>query len=363
MKKEVKENKKEKKTAKASVAPVVEKETEVVADDKTLDNDGRVGTMLKDTRLKKGEELENIAKTLRIRTTFLEAIENRSYDELPPAPYGQGFVRAYADYLGLNPVRIAQLYREETDANNQKKDLYVLEPQSEATVPNRKYIMFSLLAIVLVYVCWVYYSRPATDLTVASAPVVDGTTPSGDFPLQVEEFEVAEPAVAEKTSKQEAEEIKKEVEEEKKAEEEKLKEELPVIEVTSAAEKNTPQVVVSNESFVEEKSEAKKEEPKTENMKSQAEKATSAEIKSDAKVVIKVNKEAWIEAKSPTKLYLSKVVQGGFTYNVPEEEGMIISIGRYDAADVYVNGKLTPVFTANKKTGISVDDLLKAANH
>lgn len=98
-------------------------------------------------------------------------------------------------------------------------------------------------------------------------------------------------------------------------------------------------------------------------MKSQAEKATSAEIKSDAKVVIKVNKEAWIEAKSPTKLYLSKVVQGGFTYNVPEEEGMIISIGRYDAADVYVNGKLTPVFTANKKTGISVDDLLKAANH
>ena len=90
MKKEVKENKKEKKTAKASAAPVVEKETEVVVDDKTLDNDGRVGTMLKDTRLKKGEELENIAKTLRIRTTFLEAIENSSYDELPPAPYGQG---------------------------------------------------------------------------------------------------------------------------------------------------------------------------------------------------------------------------------------------------------------------------------
>ena len=42
---------------------------------------------------------------------------------------------------------------------------------------------------------------------------------------------------------------------------------------------------------------------------------------------------------------------------------MIISVGRVDAADVYVNGKLTTVFTANKKTGISVDDLLKSANH
>ena len=87
------------------------------------------------------------------------------------------------------------------------------------------------------------------------------------------------------------------------------------------------------------------------------------EIDTDAKVLIKVKKEAWIEAKNADKLYISKVVDKGFTYRVPDEPGMIISIGRYDAADVYVNGKLTPVFTAGKKTGIKVDSLLEAANH
>lgn len=349
MKKEVKEIKKEKKTAEKST---VEKTEEIVSSDNgTLDNDGRVGTMLKENRLKKGEEIDKIAKILRIRPVYLEAIENSSYGELPPAPYGQGFVRAYADYLGLNPVRIAQLYREETDAVNLKKDLYMLEPQSEAAVPNKKYIMLSLLAIVLIYAGWVWYNRPETDLTVASAPVVDGTTPTGDFQLQVEEFEVAEPAVAEKTSRQEAEEIQKEVDQ--KTNEEKV-EKQPENAVKTEAEETAARQDKNKETaaVVPNAEETKK-----------AEKDTPAEIASEAKVVVKVNKESWFEAKNAEKLYISKVVQGGFTYNVPEEEGMIISIGRYDAADVYVNGKLTPVFTANKKTGISVDDLLKAANH
>ena len=141
-KKEVKESKKEKKI---SVNSSTTETQEIISEENnTLNNDGRVGTMLKDTRVKKGEELEHIAKVLRIRKNFLEAIENSNYDELPPAPYGQGFVRAYAEYLGLNSVRIAQLYREETETNLHKKDMYVLEPQSEATIPNRKYIILSL---------------------------------------------------------------------------------------------------------------------------------------------------------------------------------------------------------------------------
>ena len=62
-------------------------------------------------------------------------------------------------------------------------------------------------------------------------------------------------------------------------------------------------------------------------------------------------------------MYISKVVDNGFVYNVPEKEGMIISVGRVDAADVYVNGKLTTVFTAKKKTGIKVDDVLEEADN
>ncbi len=370
MKKETAENKKVRKNTKMPVPADETKQVETAVEEKALENDGRVGTMLKETRLKKGGELDEIAQILRIRKNYLEAIEDSNYDELPPAPYGQGFVRAYADYLGLNAVRMAQLYREETDANSQKKDLYMFEPQSEATVPNRKYIILSLLAIILIYAGWVLYSRPSTDLSVATAPVVDGTTPSGNFPLEVEEFEVEEPAVAEKTSEQEAAEIQKEVEKAaaQKTEEEKT-EELPVIEVTSEAEENTPQVIVSEASFNEnaepENKIASEAEINNENKSDEdIRKAVPQKAENEARVVMKVKKETWIEAKNADKLYISKVVQDGFTYNVPDEKGMIISAGRYDAVDVYVDGKLTTVFTEKKKTGISVDKLLETAeNH
>lgn len=363
-KKEIKESKKDQKMADDS--SIAETQEIINEENNTLDNDGRVGTMLKDTRIKKGEELEKIAKVLRIRKNFLEAIENSNYDELPPAPYGQGFVRAYAEYLGLNSVRIAQLYREETEANLHKKDMYVLEPQSEATIPNRKYIILSLIAIILIYLGWMYYSRPATDLSVATAPVVDSTTPAGNFPLQIEEFEVAEPAVATKTSEQEAEEIKQEQQAEKNevivpdsqspvAE----KKEVPEVIVEPKENNKVEQIKIEEGNFTEEVS----EEQSNENTEEEKNVQDNKVIPTDSKVVVKVKKETWFEAKDKDTLYISKVVQDGFTYNVPNKEGMIISVGRVDAADVYVNGKLTTVFTANKKTGISVDDLLKSANH
>ena len=92
----------------------------------------------------------------------------------------------------------------------------------------------------------------------------------------------------------------------------------------------------------------------------EAEPKTATVVPSTSKVVMKVVKEAWIEAKSPTTLYISKVVEPGFVYNVPDEPGMTISAGRVDAVEVYVNGNLIKeVFTANKKTGISVDNLLE----
>lgn len=352
-KKEVKESKKEKKI---SVNSSTTETQEIISEENnTLNNDGRVGTMLKDTRVKKGEELEHIAKVLRIRKNFLEAIENSNYDELPPAPYGQGFVRAYAEYLGLNSVRIAQLYREETETNLHKKDMYVLEPQSEATIPNRKYIILSLIAIIVIYLGWMYYSRPATDLSVATAPVVDNTTPSGDFPLQVEEFEIAEPAVATKVSEQEADEIKQE----QQAEENLPDSQETLTEKEEIVENKVEQIKIEEGNFTEEV----KEEQPSENIEEEKEIQNNKVTSTDSKVVVKVKKETWFEAKDKDTLYISKVVQDGFTYNVPNKEGMIISVGRVDAADVYVNGKRTTVFTANKKTGISVDDLLKSANH
>ena len=77
-------------------------------------------------------------------------------------------------------------------------------------------------------------------------------------------------------------------------------------------------------------------------------------------VFVEVLKETWVEVKDDSKLYLSKVLQKGDTYKVPEGKGMILSLGNYDGANVYINGVLTKVARPNKKTNIALDPLLEA---
>ncbi len=375
--KEVKKTKKSREEIDSSVneSAAAVSETPENDSDKTLNNDGRIGTMLRETRLKRGEELEDIARILRIRKIYLEAIENSNYAEIPEAPYGQGFVRSYAEYLGLNAVRMSQLFKEETEAGRQNDTMYVLEPQAEADIPGRKYILVSLLALALIYAAWLFYTSAGNDDTSVEAPVSEAaeevSSSSDDYPLKIEDFNNVSASGSESDSSETENKAETDV---PSAEPEAL----PVIEIDSSAQTNSPQVHVSEGSFEEAsvpspaQSEAvpadKVAEPsqpaETPAADNNAEPQPSpTEIDTDAKVLIKVKKEAWIEAKNADKLYISKVVDKGFTYRVPDEPGMIISIGRYDAADVYVNGKLTPVFTAGKKTGIKVDSLLEAANH
>ena len=197
MKKENKEVKKTKKSREEIDSSVNESaaavsETPENDSDKTLNNDGRIGTMLRETRLKRGEELEDIARILRIRKIYLEAIENSNYAEIPEAPYGQGFVRSYAEYLGLNAVRMSQLFKEETEAGRQNDTMYVLEPQAEADIPGRKYILVSLLALALIYAAWLFYTSAGNDDTSVEAPVSEAAeevpSSSDDYPLKIEDF-------------------------------------------------------------------------------------------------------------------------------------------------------------------------------
>jgi Helix-turn-helix domain len=52
-------------------------------------------------------ELSEVEAATKIRRRYLNAIENEAWDVLPGPAYAAGFVRAYADYLGLDGARMA----------------------------------------------------------------------------------------------------------------------------------------------------------------------------------------------------------------------------------------------------------------
>ena len=70
-----------------------------------------LGETLRQARLDKGVSLADAARDTRIRRSYLEALEAEDPAALPPAVYTRGFLRTYADYLGLSAQAMVDLYQ------------------------------------------------------------------------------------------------------------------------------------------------------------------------------------------------------------------------------------------------------------
>jgi cytoskeleton protein RodZ len=68
-----------------------------------------IGNSLREARRRQSLELSDIELATKIRARYLRALEEESFDVLPAQTYVKGFLRTYADYLGLD----GQLYVDE----------------------------------------------------------------------------------------------------------------------------------------------------------------------------------------------------------------------------------------------------------
>jgi hypothetical protein len=68
-----------------------------------------IGSSLRDARVRKGLELPTLEAETKIRAKYLRALEEERFDLLPGDTYVKGFLRIYADKLGLD----GQLYVDE----------------------------------------------------------------------------------------------------------------------------------------------------------------------------------------------------------------------------------------------------------
>ena len=68
-----------------------------------------IGNSLRDARLRQGLELVQLEAETKIRAKYLRALEEEQFEQLPGDTYVKGFLRTYADRLGLD----GQLYVDE----------------------------------------------------------------------------------------------------------------------------------------------------------------------------------------------------------------------------------------------------------
>ena len=139
-----------------------------------------VGVALRECREHYGEDLRSIAQTLRIRLAYLQAIEQGHFEALPGATYAAGFVRAYADYLGLDSDAILQRFRAGTSDMPSRTELDFPVAPAEGHFPSATTMFVSLVLVVATMVGWQYFSesdeRPA---------MITAVAPAGDSPLDL----------------------------------------------------------------------------------------------------------------------------------------------------------------------------------
>ena len=61
-----------------------------------------IGNSLREARVRQQLEFAELEQATKIRARYLRALEEESFDTLPAQTYVKGFLRTYADYLGLD---------------------------------------------------------------------------------------------------------------------------------------------------------------------------------------------------------------------------------------------------------------------
>src|SRR5438270_13584396 len=72
-----------------------------------------VGEALRAMREHRGLTLESLAETTRVRASYLAPIEALQLDKLPSRPFVVGYIRAYAQALGVNADEAVQRFKAE----------------------------------------------------------------------------------------------------------------------------------------------------------------------------------------------------------------------------------------------------------
>lgn len=110
----------------------------------------KISEMLKEEREKKNLSFEQIEKSIRIRKSFLQAIEEGRFTDLPSESYALGFVKNYARFLGISREKSAALFRREY--KEEKQEIVPEFRKNNINVSNRSILNSKTILAGLVFV-------------------------------------------------------------------------------------------------------------------------------------------------------------------------------------------------------------------
>lgn len=285
-----------------------------------------VGEILRRARVYYNQSIDEVGGILRIRSTHLEAIEQNRIDDLPGRVYAFGFVRAYAEYLGLDGEKIVKLFKSQIGAPvNDRPDLHMPVAASESKSPNMWIIVSSLMVLA-----------------------------AGAFFMMKSGGETLEPAEV-KVAKtvQEIPPVPQELYEDTGA----VGPFLPSTTAQQATVNPTPDATATAAT-------APSSGTSTGSVATSSAPVEPAVVPANMPVVLKLKDSAWVEIRDVSgKALLSRILKPGDSYIVPATvKGLVLDTGNVGALEFTVEGKVLSAFgeKGDVRRGIKLEpDFLK----
>jgi cytoskeleton protein RodZ len=308
-----------------------------------------IGELLRQTREQYDTSIEQIGAALRIRPVFLQAIEDNQYDRLPGPVYAVGFVRTYADYLGLDGAAIAQRFKSEAAGLETKADLSFPMPLPERSMPGGALLLVAIIVAACAYAVWYY--RAAGD-RVRTAGVAE--VPAQLIPLPP-------PAAAPEPSPEAV----------------PPEEGLPAASGPAAATPPVePGATAQSTALPATGGQMALAPPPPPPVPVQSEPARLPAIpeppaaapaldtprvygitNGPVRIVIKATAESWIQVRDTSQAVVAmRILKPGESYRVPDRPGLTLATGNAGGLDVAVDGRpVAPVGPVGKRRSVALD--------
>ncbi|HWF65130.1 MAG TPA: helix-turn-helix domain-containing protein [Rhizomicrobium sp.] len=131
-----------------------------------------VGQDLRTARLRRGEDLATVSRALKIRKEHLEAVEEDRIESLPGRTYAIGFVRSYANYLGLDTTAMVERFKEEISGrhNDQASAMAPIPDEETRHLPRGWRIVTGVVVLLLGYGAWHLFFSGSMQVAVPPPP-------------------------------------------------------------------------------------------------------------------------------------------------------------------------------------------------
>lgn len=124
---------------------------------KKIINEENIGSKLQQARAFQGLSLSQISEAIKIKTSYLEALEENNYEDLPLGLYRSSYLKKYSKFLGLDEKYLFENQKNQKISEINKQT----NPFSRPIIKKTKLLVFpkilrNLLLTLIILICLFY---------------------------------------------------------------------------------------------------------------------------------------------------------------------------------------------------------------